>query len=211
MRSARAMARRARGAGRSKPKSSDATRSTLFDADPTLAQRPQAQSPLSPACAWAAPSRRCSPSSVSCRTNSTRSTWARVSRLRNARLREGGGRRGHPGGLQPVQPAGGPRALVEKLASRYSPRFGRSTMRIRRSGSSAARRTRSFRRLWHWSTRTTRSCVSSPTLTRRRSPRILMGATIGVPLRADWAETAADWKLDLDELDNALTERTKLH
>ena len=47
MRSARAMARRARGAGRSKPKSSDATRSTLFDADPTLAQRPQAQSPLS--------------------------------------------------------------------------------------------------------------------------------------------------------------------
>ena len=38
-----------------------------------------------------------------------------------------------------------------------------------------------------------------------------MGATtIGVPLRADWAETAADWKLDLDELDNALTERTKL-
>ena len=39
----------------------------------------------------------------------------------------------------------------------------------------------------------------------------LMGATtIGVPLRADWAETAADWKLDLDELDDALTERTKL-
>ena len=47
MRSARAMARRAARNGRRAPKSSDATRSTLFDADPTLAQRPQAQSPLS--------------------------------------------------------------------------------------------------------------------------------------------------------------------
>ncbi|KAH8043826.1 transferase [Aureococcus anophagefferens] len=39
----------------------------------------------------------------------------------------------------------------------------------------------------------------------------LMGATtIGVPLRTDWAETSADWRLDLDELDGALTDRTKL-
>ena len=39
----------------------------------------------------------------------------------------------------------------------------------------------------------------------------LMGAkTIGVPLRADWAKSSADWTLDLAELEAALTERTKL-
>lgn len=34
--------------------------------------------------------------------------------------------------------------------------------------------------------------------------------TIGVPLRTEWAETSADWRLDIDELQAAITERTKL-
>eukprot|EP00755_Sulcionema_specki_P033999 Sspe_Gene.102022::Locus_76714_Transcript_1_1_Confidence_1.000_Length_1552::g.102022::m.102022/K00816/CCBL; kynurenine---oxoglutarate transaminase / cysteine-S-conjugate beta-lyase / glutamine---phenylpyruvate transaminase len=39
----------------------------------------------------------------------------------------------------------------------------------------------------------------------------LMGATtIGVPLRADWARTSADWKLDIEELRASLTDKTKL-
>ena len=33
---------------------------------------------------------------------------------------------------------------------------------------------------------------------------------VGVPLRADWAKSAADWTLDLSELEAALSERTKL-
>eukprot|EP01059_Diplonema_ambulator_P001280 TRINITY_DN11033_c1_g1_i1.p1 TRINITY_DN11033_c1_g1~~TRINITY_DN11033_c1_g1_i1.p1 ORF type:complete len:454 (+),score=149.19 TRINITY_DN11033_c1_g1_i1:49-1410(+) len=39
----------------------------------------------------------------------------------------------------------------------------------------------------------------------------LMGAvTKGVPLRADWAKGSSDWKLDLGELDAALSDKTKL-
>ena len=39
----------------------------------------------------------------------------------------------------------------------------------------------------------------------------LMGAkTIGVPLRADWAKTSADWFLNLSELEAVLSDKTKL-
>eukprot|EP01060_Flectonema_neradi_P029791 TRINITY_DN419_c7_g1_i1.p1 TRINITY_DN419_c7_g1~~TRINITY_DN419_c7_g1_i1.p1 ORF type:complete len:474 (+),score=71.37 TRINITY_DN419_c7_g1_i1:41-1423(+) len=39
----------------------------------------------------------------------------------------------------------------------------------------------------------------------------LMGAkTIGVPLRADWAKTSADWSLNLNELEAVLSDKTKL-
>jgi hypothetical protein len=38
-----------------------------------------------------------------------------------------------------------------------------------------------------------------------------MGAkTIGVPLRTDWASSSGDWTLDLEELDAAMSEKTKM-
>ena len=126
MRSARAMARRARGAGRSKPKSSDATRSTLFDADPTLAQRPQAQSPLSSVrMGRTEPSVFAEFSELSDKFNAVNLGQGFPDYAMPDFVKEAAVEAIRADYNQYSRPAGHAR-LVEKLASRYSPRLGRS-------------------------------------------------------------------------------------
>ncbi|CAH0367182.1 unnamed protein product [Pelagomonas calceolata] len=211
MRSARAMARRARGAGRSKPKSSDATRSTLFDADPTLAQRPQAQSPLSSVrMGRTEPSVFAEFSELSDKFNAVNLGQGFPDYAMPDFVKEAAVEAIRADYNQYSRPAGHAR-LVEKLASRYSPRFGRSIDAYTEIGVVGGATNAIFSALVALVDPDDEVVCVEPYFDAPKIAADLMGATtIGVPLRADWAETAADWKLDLDELDDALTERTKL-
>ena len=125
MRCARAIGRRARN-GRRAPKSSDATRSTLFDADPTLAQRPQAQSPLSSVrMGRTEPSVFAEFSELSDKFNAVNLGQGFPDYAMPDFVKEAAVEAIRADYNQYSRPAGHAR-LVEKLASRYSPRFGRS-------------------------------------------------------------------------------------
>ena len=210
MRCARAIGRRARN-GRRAPKSSDATRSTLFDADPTLAQRPQAQSPLSSVrMGRTEPSVFAEFSELSDKFNAVNLGQGFPDYAMPDFVKEAAVEAIRADYNQYSRPAGHAR-LVEKLASRYSPRFGRSIDAYTEIGVVGGATNAIFSALVALVDPDDEVVCVEPYFDAPKIAADLMGATtIGVPLRADWAETAADWKLDLDELDDALTERTKL-
>jgi len=185
--------------------------STLFDADPTLAARSNVQSPL-----------------ASVRMGRTEpSVFAEFSELseKHNAVNLGQGFPDYPmpefvkeAAIEAIRedynqysrPAGHAR-LVQTLAARYTPRFGRDINPYTEIGVVGGATNAIFSALVALVDPDDEVVCVEPYFDAPKIAADLMGATtIGVPLRADWAETASDWILDLDELDAALNERTKL-
>lgn len=185
--------------------------SELFEADPTLADRPQISSPL-----------------ASLRMAKTEpSVFAEFSEL-SEKFHAVNLGQGYPDFAMPEfvkqaaieaiegdynqysRPAGHTR-LVRTLASRYSPKFGRSLSSAEEIAVVGGATNAIFSAVVALVDPEDEVVCVEPFFDAPKIAADLMGAkTIGVPLRADWAETSADWRLDLDELEASLTPRTKL-
>ena len=190
-----------------------ASSQSIFEADPTLAERPQS-SVMSPL--------------ASVRMGRTEpSVFAEFSELSEKHHSVNLGQ-GFPDFPMPAfvkeaaieairedynqysRPAGHHR-LVDVLARRYSPKFDRDIDPFTEIGVVGGATNAIFSALVALVDPDDEVVCVEPYFDAPKIAADLMGATtIGVPLRTDWAETSADWRLDLDELDGALTDRTKL-
>lgn len=101
--------------------------------------------------------------------------------------------------------------LVRTLAARYAPRMGRSFNAAEEIAVVGGATNAIFSAVVALVDPEDEVVCVEPFFDAPKIAADLMGAkTIGVPLRADWAQTSADWKLDLNELDAVLSPRTKL-
>jgi len=187
------------------------TYTSSFQADPTLAERPAVMSPLASLRMGAAET----------------SVFAEFSELseKHRAVNLGQGFPDYPmpdfvkaaaidaiksDHNQYSRPAGHPR-LVEALADRYGPRLGRRLDALSEIGVVGGATNAIFSALVALVDPDDEVCCVEPYFDAPKIAADLLGAkTVGVPLRTDWAETSADWTLDLDELDAALTPRTKI-
>lgn len=108
------------------------------------------------------------------------------------------------------RPAGHSR-LVRTLAARYTPKFGRALNAAEEIAVVGGATNAIFSAVVALVDPEDEVVCVEPFFDAPKIAADLMGAkTIGVPLRSDWAKTSADWRLDLDELEAALSPRTKL-
>uniref|UniRef100_A0A7S3K078 Aminotransferase class I/classII large domain-containing protein n=1 Tax=Aureoumbra lagunensis TaxID=44058 RepID=A0A7S3K078_9STRA len=106
---------------------------------------------------------------------------------------------------------GGHTRLVRTLAARYTPKFGKNLNATDEIAVVGGATNAIFSAVVALVDPSDEVVCVEPFFDAPKIAADLMGAkTIGVPLRADWAKTSADWKLDLNELEAAITSRTKL-
>eukprot|EP00659_Diplonema_papillatum_P020636 gene20636-31795_t len=111
---------------------------------------------------------------------------------------------------QYTRPAGHP-VLVDVLAKHYSPKFGREIIPETEIAVVGGATNAIFSAVMALVDPGDEVVCIEPYFDAPKIATDLMGAkTIGVPLRADWAQSSGDWKLDMDELAAALSDRTKL-
>mmetsp|Transcript_22206 Transcript_22206/g.71574 ORF Transcript_22206/g.71574 Transcript_22206/m.71574 type:complete len:464 (-) Transcript_22206:315-1706(-) len=189
----------------------EAARPFTFEADPTLASRPQVSSPLaSLRMATTEPSVFAEFSELSEKFHSVNLGQGYPDFAMPDFVKEAATEAIHGDFNQYSRPAGHAR-LVRTLASRYAPRFGRSLNAAEEIAVVGGATNAIFSAVVALVDPEDEVVCVEPFFDAPKIAADLMGAkTIGVPLRADWARTSADWKLDLNELDAALSPRTKL-
>ena len=185
--------------------------SFTFEADPTLAARPVISSPLaSLRMANTEPSVFAEFSELSEKFHAVNLGQGYPDFAMPDFVKEAAVEAIHGDYNQYSRPAGHTR-LVRTLAARYSPRLGRSLNAAEEICVVGGATNAIFSAVVALVDPDDEVVCVEPFFDAPKIAADLMGAkTIGVPLRADWARTSADWKLDLSELEAALTEKTKL-